>query len=229
MELWRDELYHHGIKGQKWGVRRFQNEDGSLTTAGRKRYGLNERLHLNRADKLQKRADVARTMASMNKAAGGKGIYGVNDRYYNKRADKLQTKANIQRNLASYKNVDSAKAKNSATRRVAEDYNRLTDAEFRAKYKTTKNVFAKRYAKTDGDTYTLGRKRRARAIAFLPRMQGKTMARTMADVAKYDALSQAEQKALDHGKEFTAKMINYGAGVSMLNQYSNTWMPKKRN
>ena len=34
-----DELYHHGIKGQKWGVRRFQNPDGSLTSAGRSRYG----------------------------------------------------------------------------------------------------------------------------------------------------------------------------------------------
>ena len=34
----QNELYHHGIKGQKWGVRRFQNKDGSLTPAGKRRY-----------------------------------------------------------------------------------------------------------------------------------------------------------------------------------------------
>lgn len=33
-------LCHHGIKGQKWGIRRYQNEDGSLTVEGRKRYGV---------------------------------------------------------------------------------------------------------------------------------------------------------------------------------------------
>lgn len=33
-----NELQHHGTKGQKWGKRRFQNKDGSLTAAGRKRY-----------------------------------------------------------------------------------------------------------------------------------------------------------------------------------------------
>ena len=35
----QNTLAHHGIKGQKWYVRRFQNEDGSLTPAGKKRYG----------------------------------------------------------------------------------------------------------------------------------------------------------------------------------------------
>lgn len=35
-------LCHHGIKGQKWGIRRFQNKDGSLTAAGKKRYDISE-------------------------------------------------------------------------------------------------------------------------------------------------------------------------------------------
>lgn len=37
-----EELYHWGIKGQKWGVRRYQNPDGTLTAAGKKRYGDGE-------------------------------------------------------------------------------------------------------------------------------------------------------------------------------------------
>ena len=37
-----NELYHYGVKGQKWGVRRYQNKDGSLTPAGRKRQAKQE-------------------------------------------------------------------------------------------------------------------------------------------------------------------------------------------
>ena len=33
-----NELEHHGTKGQRWGVRRYQNKDGSLTSAGKKKY-----------------------------------------------------------------------------------------------------------------------------------------------------------------------------------------------
>lgn len=41
MTYYVNELYHHGIKGQKWGVRRYQNPDGTLTQEGKDRLKLN--------------------------------------------------------------------------------------------------------------------------------------------------------------------------------------------
>lgn len=61
-----DELYHHGIKGMRWGVRRFQKKDGSLTPAGRKRYDKNDS-HVERHEDY-KRAHTAKSVKSMSDA-----------------------------------------------------------------------------------------------------------------------------------------------------------------
>lgn len=46
------ELYHHGIKGQRWGFRRFQNENGSLTSRGRQRYSSDSENSINSKNSL---------------------------------------------------------------------------------------------------------------------------------------------------------------------------------
>jgi predicted Fe-Mo cluster-binding NifX family protein len=61
-----DELYHHGIKGQKWGIRRYQNEDGTLTEAGLKRYYGNSKKVEKTLNSLEKK--YAYSIGDKNKA-----------------------------------------------------------------------------------------------------------------------------------------------------------------
>ena len=71
-----DTLQHHGIKGQKWGVRRYQNPDGTLTAEGRAHYGRLKNDYEKGITTLEGNERVAKTMAKVAAPAVG-AAYGV--------------------------------------------------------------------------------------------------------------------------------------------------------
>jgi len=94
-----NELYHYGIQGQKWGVRRFQNPDGTLTAAGKQRYGFPVNDETIKYKRLGHGNRIERTYAKRE----AKDIR--NERKYEKREEKL---------LASGKGKSAQKAHNKA-------------------------------------------------------------------------------------------------------------------
>lgn len=55
--MYNNELKHFGIKGQRWGVRRYQKEDGTLTRAGRQRYNAKDYDSMEESKKIQYHKD----------------------------------------------------------------------------------------------------------------------------------------------------------------------------
>ena len=72
------ELYHYGILGMKWGIRRYQNKDGSLTEAGKKHYGVGTDIGSRGRKKRAK--DAAEIEAKIYKLSTGKQTKKTSDK-----------------------------------------------------------------------------------------------------------------------------------------------------
>ena len=99
-----DSLAHYGVKGQKWGVRRYQNPDGTLTAEGRKRYG--EDFGTGNAN------SIARRIATGDHFLGSQ-------RHRDKREDRLANK--IEKNRSRGKSTEKAERKYNAQKQKNTD------------------------------------------------------------------------------------------------------------
>lgn len=91
------ELYHHGVKGMKWGRRRYQNKDGSLTPAGKKRYADSDGLttwdkekQLKSTYKTEKKAAGSRAEKKEAKKRYNDKLEGLYDKNYKMKGDNLR-------------------------------------------------------------------------------------------------------------------------------------------
>lgn len=72
--IYDDYLEHHGVLGMKWGVRRYQNKDGSLTSSGRSHYGVKSRIKKTVKKDVQKIKKVTSSKDFKKKVAIGAAV-----------------------------------------------------------------------------------------------------------------------------------------------------------
>jgi len=103
-----DSLAHHGILGQKWGIRRYQNPDGSLTPEGKLRYmknWLNSKKHINAIDKMpiRKKIEPVKRGVFKDHLKAGTKVVRYSDKPIEKDADRIKFVAANKNDIDVYK------------------------------------------------------------------------------------------------------------------------------
>lgn len=104
MEEYTNYLAHHGVKGQRWGVRRYQNADGSLTNAGRKKYGVKVARKYYKLNRLQRKQENTSDFKKYRKLQ--------------KKMRKTSTRMDRASHMVSKKDIEAGKAKVASFRKM---------------------------------------------------------------------------------------------------------------
>ena len=121
-----DEIYHWGIKGMKWGVRRYQNSDGTLTAAGKKRYNA----EADRGEYNQTKADGTRFKQTKK---GKTEVLKADARRYTREDDEaLRSVVNETKGLTgNLKTLNEASIRRTKNNRHQMDLSKMSDKEMR--------------------------------------------------------------------------------------------------